>query len=1408
MTEPSRRATAVLLALLVVLAGALRLVNLDWDRGAHLHPDERYLALVSAEVSAPDGPGEYFDSRRSPLNPANHDETYVYGTAPLFLTKGVATWLHRGAAEGDQPAHAVVGAIDRLGVDLLDDDGEPRFDGGYGDVLVGRLLSVLLDMLTLLVVFELGRLLGGRRAGLAAALVWATCVLAIQHSRFFVVEPMLVLATALALVAALHVARGASRRVLALAGAAVGLAGAAKVSGLAVGAVVVAAAVAHRAPSLAAAWRERGDGWVGRVGRALRPVVVDGLIVAGVAGGVFRVLQPYAFDGLMGLDGRWVDGLDELARMQDGGDVPPNVQWAARVPVLEPLGHLVRFGFGVPATVLALVGAVALWRRRRDTPALWLVLGWIGLGAALVLPRFVPAMRYLLPVYPALAALAGVGAARLLTASGRAARVVGSALLAAAVVWALAFVNGVETQEHPRLAASEWLVAHAPDGSTLSVQEWDDGLPVPSPEAAAKDFRSESLHPFGIETPDDVRALAASLDRIDYVVEASERVTGTVGRIPGRYAPVLRYYQGLDDGSLGFEPVATFETRPSLLGVRLDDTGSEEAFRVYDHPTVRIWRKTPEFSPERALTVLQPDRATAAVHVPLGDASANGLQLRHDGADGPTFDDAFPGGPPAPWLWWFLWWEVTALAALPWVTRLFRAVPDRGLGLAKLLGPMAVIVPLWAAVAWGVVGFSRTTAAAATVAALAAGLAVPRWRHDAVALVRDQRRALLTVELLTVGVFAAVLLLRAANPDLWFHPTGGEKPFDTAFFTSVARSSTLPPADPWFSGGTMNYYYGGWFGLAVPTRVLGLRPEVALNLAVATAASLVAATSWSLGAGLARAAAGRVRNGVGLLAAGAVLVAGNLDTVRQQVERAGHALSGDPAGQFDWWGTSRLHSGTTDINEFPAWTVLFGDPHPHLLALPALLTTVAVLCAYVATRRSAEGPALGLAVLAGIGLAWTRVGHTWDLPTLAVLTTAAVVVGSALDRTHARRWRVGAVHLAVAAGTAVVLPWPYTRATQVFDRGFTASVTRTPLGSLLLQLGVPLGLAAVFVVWRGAGAARAGELPHVLRHRVGLVGAVAATAGGLLVVAGLYGWVVALGAAVVAATLVSAVVDVRAGRVGRGLAGGLVAAGAGLAVGPDVVTIVNDIDRQNTVFKFGFTAWALLAVGAAVLATDLVRSTRHRRIALGGLAVVAVAVLAFWPSATPERLDARFADRPLTLDGRAWLRRQAPLPVEAAGMPPVDVTADEPLVTWLRAHGRGGETIVEAVGPSYSWATRMSVATGLPTIVGWEFHETQQRRDYGESVAERSAAVTELYTGADPEAALRVLAAYRPDYVVVGTIERAVGDPEALEGLDDLPELSVAYRHADGVIYRVDHARIARHLARIDARHLAAPTPG
>ena len=157
--------------------------------------------------------------------------------------------------------------------------------------------------------------------------------------------------------------------------------------------------------------------------------------------------------------------------------------------------------------------------------------------------------------------------------------------------------------------------------------------------------------------------------------------------------------------------------------------GPKKSFTVYDHPTVTLYQKTPRYSRELAASILQPDRADTALSAAPGDAATNSLLLSPSAyarqQSGGTWSSVFrPDGSASslPWLWWLVWLQLASFAAVPWVTWLCRAAPDRAYGLSKLLGPMAVVLGTWLAVAWGIADFSRGLAWGVFAGALAFGV--------------------------------------------------------------------------------------------------------------------------------------------------------------------------------------------------------------------------------------------------------------------------------------------------------------------------------------------------------------------------------------------------------------------------------------------------------------------------------------------------------------------------------------------------------------------------------------------------------------------------------------------------------------------------------------------------------------
>lgn len=1385
------------LAIIVVVGGVARLWNLDWDRGQHLHPDERHWSFVLDGISAPDGIREYFDTDASPLNPYAAQPTFVYGTLPLFATKATAAVLEQDALR------PLVRGLDTVGIDLLDEAGEPRFDSGYRANLIGRLLSALADTATIGLVGALGRLLGGRRAGLPAAGVYALTVLPIQLSHFLGPDTFATFFTTATLVTAvLHLRCGGAHWVV-FGGALAAAATACRVQAVLVMVALVVAVVlrVRAAPDSPARWRQLA---VPLVGAAVSAALV------------FRIAQPYAFDGWW-LNRTWVEDLLELRRLQSGVDMPPNLQWVGRTPLVYPLHQLAAWAVGPGIVMAAGLGAWHWWRVRQRValPLLAVVTTWL----VLISTSWTPTMRYLMPILPIVATAAGAGLAALaratVTGSSSSRRWVGvatGALIASIVIWASAFVHGVYGHPHSRVAATEWIASNVPAGSILSVDAWDDALPLGLPGVPAYEF--EPLDPFAPDSTDKIETLIEQLERVDLVVVSSQRARDSVARLPARFPSTLRYYEALADGSLGFDLVARFHNVPRLGPLRIDTSSAEEAFSVYDHPPVELYRRSERFSTTTARRALDPALASTALAPPLLDGGANALLLTPAERDrltsGDTFDQMFPRRGPFAVVLWVAGWLALATAGVAWSTRLLPRSPAGSAALSLVLGPLVVTVGAWSLVAWDVVQLSTWVVRAVAVAFISAGW-VTLWfqRSRVLSRIRHDRAAWATVGVAAGLVFIGMLALRLGNPDLWHSARGGEKPMEVAQLTAIARSLQVPPPDPWFAGGTLNYYYLGFFHLAMPIRALGITPDMAFSLGLATVASSTAALAAAVGHDIARLARGRWRVSrrsaiAAALSVAGVVVLGNLDAVRQVI--------GQPSVPFDWWRPSRVHTGTFDITEFPAWSYLFGDLHPHLMAtwltVLVVMLAVALIAHAVCVPPSRVLHAAQLVAL-GVVVGVVHMTHTWDLPATVVLVAAALLfarvrrtVDPTMQRVLASTMLDGATVVAVAA----LITAPYRRRSMVFNDSIEGSPVTTRFVDQLVHLG-PWWLLAIAFVWCVLIAQwtlrRQGDAQRWRSAQPGAGISVAAVAGAAFPVAVgvIVSWTAAVSLVIVGGAAITIVVAMR-GREREPaivIVAGLFAAGVGLAAVPEFVVVAPDIERLNTVFKLTFQAWHLLALAAGPAVVFIARGLHDRppplRAAAGVTASAAlVAMLAFSMFAIRPRLADRM-DTTIgpTLDGLAYL--DSGWSIAAPNGTAIRPGEDLALVEWLRAEVVGQPTIVEMVGQAYGWNARISVLTGLPTVMGWPWHQTQQRLGFAGAVADRYSEVERLYTSADVGFAEVFLRAHRVEFIVIGTLELASATPEALAALESVAGAEVVVSDGGRRVIAIDQDVLADALA-------------
>ncbi|MBE9509212.1 MAG: hypothetical protein IMY86_14330, partial [Chloroflexi bacterium] len=127
---------------------------------------------------------------------------------------------------------------------------------------------------------------------------------------------------------------------------------------------------------------------------------------------------------------------------------------------------------------------------------------------------------------------------------------------------------------------------------------------------------------------------------------------------------------------------------------------------------------------------------------------------------------------------------------------------------------------------------------------------------------------------------------------------------------------------------------------------------------------------------------------------------------------------------------------------------------------------------------------------------------------------------------------------------------------------------------------------------------------------------------------------------------------------------------------------------------------------------------------------------------------------------------------------------------WMQDNIQGSPVIMEGLGRwEYMWGNRISIYTGLPTVVGWRWHEMQQRAMLPETmVDQRISDVRECYGTTDARRAFDILTRYDVRYIYVGEYEQAYYDPAGLAKFDDMAAeglLQVVYDACGVRIYKV-----------------------
>lgn len=466
-------------------------------------------------------------------------------------------------------------------------------------------------------------------------------------------------------------------------------------------------------------------------------------------------------------------------------------------------------------------------------------------------------------------------------------------VIIASGLYSLAY-ESIYANEHPAVAASRWLYANAPRGSTLAREHWEEGLPVGiivddglgrrQMDPGQMQYRQAELPMYENDDERKLGIMASTLARTDYLLFFSNRLYGTIPRLAERYPMSKRYYELLFSEQLGFELVNVSTNYPRLGPIAfVDDTFSDprlpipmliqnqtpalitinlgradESFSVYDHPKVLIFKKVQRLTEADYRAALQPSLTGfipgARPQAPVVQTTYPSLELTREQAlrqqAGGTFSelfDRFGFANQFPVLVWVLALIVIGLAAYPLSVSAFAHLTDRGLPLARGLGLLLMTWITWISVAVVGVPAGRVMTYVGLILLIAIGVVMfRRNRGELIRLFREQRAIVIGGELAFWIPFFYFVAVRMANPDLWHAARGGEKPMDLAYLMAAIKSTSFPPYDPWFAGGFLNYYYFGQIIVGNLTKLTGVIPTTAYNLLVPTLYAMTFAGAYSV----------------------------------------------------------------------------------------------------------------------------------------------------------------------------------------------------------------------------------------------------------------------------------------------------------------------------------------------------------------------------------------------------------------------------------------------------------------------------------------------------------------------------------------------------------------------------------
>ncbi len=709
------------------------------------------------------------------------------------------------------------------------------------------------------------------------------------------------------------------------------------------------------------------------------------------------------------------------------------------------------------------------------------------------------------------------------------------------------------------------------------------------------------------------------------------------------------------------------------------------------------------------------------------------------------------------------WWAVIAglgLIFLPLTYVLFHNFHDRGYLFSKVFGISITSYLMWLLSSVKLMKFAPLSCLLCVAIGLL-GNAILLFRllkkpGQQITLSKNQRSgfglagfqwnssldAIWLEEILFFGVFLLFTYIRCFKPEAY----GTEKFMDYGFMTSMMRSEYMPPQDFWFSGTKLNYYYVGQYMAVYLTKLSFVKVADAYNLMLMMVGAFTLVLPYSLGYNVtAQFLKSKEKNSrvipvlSGILSGAGVCIAGNMHyPVFQWLEPAVRKFFGmEGKAEKYWFPEATRFIGynpeTTDktIHEFPSYSFVLGDLHAHVINIMLVLTVLGILFAWLIDRqkRKEENIPIGKEVFhpAIITIAFLiglfHMTNFWDFPIYYVVAGAVIL----FSNLSVYNFKGKALWLTALQGVAViviseVVCLPFTLNFDQISTHIRLVDARTPFHQLLILWGLPIYVVICFMIGLITNYRAAKTITEEENKKPVVIDFLSTIS-----VSDLFIMVLGLCA-------------------------------IGLVLLPELVYIQDiysgEYKRANTMFKLTYQAFILFGLCFGYILLRLLcygRTKTQRGHALAGLLLFLLSL-----SYVQNAVSAWYGNI-FKLDGKQGL--------DASAFMSTTMPEDALAIDWINEHISGTPVVLEANGDSYTDYERVSVFTGLPTVLGWHTHEWLWKSS-SEIVDARAADIEtiytslkkdeeeETYTSMSKEELLQLLKEYQVSYIYVGKLEQ------------------------------------------------------